>query len=171
MVTKLRLISWACLLIWGVGMRGFELKSNSFKDNEFLNKKFTCEGENISPQLEWTNVPQGTISFALICEDPDAPRKEPWVHWIIFNIPANISNLNERLVDLKGSVQGVNDFGKIGYGGPCPPIGKAHRYFFTLYALDKELPLKSAVNKEELIRVMKQHVVGKAELIGLFQSS
>jgi len=159
-------------------MKGLELRSNSFKNKQFIDKKFTCEGESISPDLLWLNVPQGVKSFALICEDLDAPRTEPWVHWIIFNIPANTTSLRENrskgpnLQEYLGTdspVQGINAFGTIGYGGPCPPAGKAHRYFFKLYALDEKLSLKSGATKEQLLAAMENHIIATAELIGLYE--
>lgn len=153
---------------------GFQLKSNSFKNNEFINKKFSCEGENISPDLHWANAPKETKSFALIVDDPDAPRKEPWVHWIIFNIPGSVSSLEENASnklypELKDAIQGTNDFHKTVYGGPCPPAGKPHRYFFTLYALDTKLSLKSSARKDDLLKAMDGHIIDSTELIGLYQ--
>lgn len=162
-------------LMAGDNVMAFALKSKSFKDGQFIDKKFSCEGENISPNLEWTNAPQGTKSFALIVDDPDAPRKDPWVHWIIFNIPGDVTNLSEnvsnelgRYTELKTAFQGTNDFKKNTYGGPCPPAGKPHRYFFKLYALDQILPVKSAT-KEQLLTAMEGHILAEAKLIGLFQ--
>jgi len=162
----------------GCDMKGFELKSNSFKNEQFLDKKFTCEGEDISPDLFWINAPEGVKSFALICEDPDAPRAEAWVHWIIFNISSNRTSLRENIakgpnsheyLETDSPIQGTNDFSKIGYGGPCPPAGKPHRYFFKLYALDEKVPLKSGATKEQLLAAIENHIIAKAELIGLYQ--
>jgi len=116
-----------------------EVKSPDFASGGTIPKRFTCEGADLSPALEWSAPPSGTQSFALIADDPDAPAGT-WVHWVVFDLPPGLRSLpqavpkNEQLAD--GSRQGQNDFGKTGYGGPCPPPGKAHRYFFKLYALD-----------------------------------
>lgn len=147
------------------------LKSKAFDNKGYIPQKYTCEGEDISPPLEWTNVPSKVKSFALICEDPDAPMGN-WVHWVIFNIPANITNLEEGVLPKgllsKGIICGLNDFGKIGYGGPCPPLGPAHRYFFKLYALDTFLPLKEGILKQQALSAMDGHIIAQTELIGLF---
>src|SRR3989339_549945 len=140
------------------------VKSTAFKNGGIIPKKYTCSGENISPPLSWSSVPDGTMSLALICDDPDAPGGT-FVHWVIFNIPPDVQELEggietgtEELED--GTIQGTNDFGEIGYGGPCPPSG-THRYYFKLYALDTQLDLDSESGKPELISAMKGHILAK----------
>lgn len=148
-----------------------EIKSNSFKNGGLIPKQFTCDGKNVSPQLSWTNYPEGTKSFALICDDPDAPVGT-WVHWVIYNIPANINELEESFPTQKnllhGIKQGTNDFRKIGYGGPCPPSG-THRYFFKIYALDKILDLDAGATKKQLLDAMEGHILAMGELIGKYK--
>ena len=136
-----------------------------------LPKEFSCEGRDASPELEWRNAPQGTRSFALIAEDPDAPGGT-WVHWVVYDLPAAVHQLSEGVPKRSeiqgGGRQGDNDFGRVGYGGPCPPPGSPHRYFFRLYALDTVLDLKGAVNKAEVEQAMKGHVLAQAELMGRY---
>ena len=146
------------------------IKSNSFKEGELIPKKYTCDGENISPPLEWNEIPEGTKSFAIICDDPDAPMGT-WVHWVIYNIPPLTNNLKENISFEKvledGTIQGKNDFGKIGYGGPCPPSG-IHRYFFKIYALNDMLKLGPGSTKEELLHAMEEHIISEGKLIGKY---
>ncbi|MGB4292887.1 MAG: YbhB/YbcL family Raf kinase inhibitor-like protein [Bacteroidales bacterium] len=148
-----------------------EIKSPAFKEGELIPSKYTCDGPDISPPLEWSDAPAGTRSFALISDDPDAPVGT-WVHWVIFNIPANVNRLNENIpkkdVLSNGARQGRNDFGRIGYGGPCPP-GGTHRYYFKLYALDKELDLKAGSTKRDLLKDMEGHVLAEAYLMGKYK--
>ncbi len=150
--------------------REFALTSTAFKEGEMIPKKYTCDGPDISPPLEWHEVPAGAKSLALIVEDPDAPMGI-WVHWVIFNIPPGTSGLPEHVSTDKtladGAIQGRNDFRKIGYGGPCPP-GGTHRYFFILYALDTTLRLSPGSTKAEMVRAMEGHIVGKAQLMGRY---
>ena len=150
----------------------FELRSDAFGQNSPVPQKYTCEGEDISPALIWSNSPEETKSFALISDDPDAPVGT-WVHWVIYDIPAEVSELGEGVPAKEeldnGSKQGINDFGKIGYGGPCPPPGKVHRYFFKLYALDTVLNLKPRVTKKELLSAMEGHILAEAQFIGTYQ--
>jgi Raf kinase inhibitor-like YbhB/YbcL family protein len=126
----------------------------------------------MSPPLAWTDAPEGRASFALIADDPDAPGRT-WVHWVIFNIPPNVGGLsentptNDRLGD--GSLQGANDFRRIGYGGPCPPPGSPHRYFFKLYALDTKLDLEAGATKAQLEAAMQGHILAEAQLMGTFR--
>jgi len=152
-----------------------QITSLSFENQKSIAKKFTCDGENISPALELSGVPEGTKSFALIVDDPDAPDpanpRMTWVHWVLYNIPATVSSLPEGVKDKdlpKGTLKGLNDWKKTGYGGPCPPIGK-HRYFHKLYALDIVLPDLMRPTKAKLEKSMAGHVLYKAELIGLYQ--
>jgi len=152
-----------------------QLTSPSFENQKSIARKFTCDGDDISPALEWSGVPEGTKSFALIVDDPDAPDpanpKMTWVHWVLYNIPATVNSLPEGVKDMdlpEGTLQGLNDWKKTGYGGPCPPIG-THRYFHKLYALDTVLPELTHPTKARLEKAMEGHVLAKAELIGLYQ--
>jgi len=150
----------------------FSLQSSSFPSGGEIPKKFTCEGVDVSPALRWGEPPAKTQSFALIADDPDAPVGT-WTHWVAYDLPANLRQLPEG-VDKQatipaGGTQGVNDFGKTGYGGPCPPPGKPHRYFFKLYALDAKLDLKPGAAKRQVERAMEGHVLGKAELMGTYK--
>jgi Raf kinase inhibitor-like YbhB/YbcL family protein len=148
-----------------------QLSSAAFSGGQKIPVKFTCDGSDASPELSWRDIPAGTKSFALIMDDPDAPAGT-WVHWVLYNIPAESKELpeavpkQEQLPD--GALQGHNSFRKIGYGGPCPPPGKPHRYYFRLYALDSKLDLKAGATKADVERAMKAHVLGEAELIGRF---
>ena len=147
-----------------------KLTSLAFKEGDFIPKKYTCDGENVSPPLEWSGIPVTTKSIALICDDPDAPMGT-WVHWVVFNIPANVTKLKEKISSHKvledGAAQGNNDFRKIGYGGPCPPSG-IHRYFFKIYALDKRIGLTPGATKDELIKEMEGHVLSEGKLMGKY---
>jgi len=150
----------------------FELTSTAFEEGGTIPAKFTCAGEDVSPFLEWSHAPEGTRSFALICDDPDAPMGT-WVHWVLYGIPAGTTSLAEGIPDEK-SIEGVgrqgkNDFKRIGYGGPCPPPGKAHRYFFKLYALDQEPDLEPGATKKDLERAMKGHILAEGRIMGTFR--
>lgn len=148
----------------------FALTSAAFGAGEPIPAKYTCDGADISPPLEWSDPPPGTQSFALICDDPDAPVGT-WVHWVIFNLPATARGLPEavpigsELAD--GSRQGRNSWGRTSYGGPCPP-GGTHRYFFKLYALDAQLPLSPGAGKDDLMRAMEGHILASTELMGTY---
>ena len=147
-----------------------KIRSIAFNDGERIPKKYTCDGEDISPPLIWEDIPEGTVTLALISDDPDAPSKT-WTHWLIFNIPPELNGLPEGVEKVgeleNGIIQGFNDFGRIGYGGPCPPFG-VHRYFFKLYALDTSLDLEPETSKEELLEAMEGHIVEKTQMIGLY---
>ncbi len=149
----------------------FQITSSAFKDGEMIPSKYTCDGENISPPLSWSEIPNGTKSLALINDDPDAPVGD-WVHWIVFNIPHDVQELKEAASNKKllpkGTIEGLNDWNRVGYGGPCPPSG-VHRYFFKLYALDNVLSLKEGATKRQLLDAMKGHILGTAQLIGKYQ--
>jgi Raf kinase inhibitor-like YbhB/YbcL family protein len=150
-----------------------KLISPSFQHQQPIPAKHTCEGADASPALEWEGAPAGTKSFALICDDPDAPGRT-WVHWVIYNIPAGTTGLPEGAAKSDtvagGARQGVNDFGKVGYGGPCPPRGHGkHRYFFKLYALKSELDLKPRATKAQLEAAMKGQILAQAELVGTYE--
>ena len=148
------------------------LSSTDFKEGDPIPKAFTCEGDNLSPALEWGGCPAGVRSFALICDDPDAPMGT-WIHWVMFNIPGEARRLDKGVAKKAmlpdGSAQGVNSWPKTGYDGPCPPPGKPHRYFFKLYALDAVLSLKESAGKEELLAAMKGHIIGEASLMGTYR--
>lgn len=149
----------------------FELTSSAFSNNGMIPSQYTCDGKDISPPLRWNNPPAKTKSFALINDDPDAPMGT-WVHWVIWNIPASAIELKENVEKIGelagGAKQGMTDFGRVGYGGPCPPSG-THRYFFKLYALDSLLNLAAGARKEELLKAMKGHILAEAQLIGLYK--
>ncbi len=151
----------------------FELKSAAFAANAEIPAKYTCQGADTAPPLAWADAPRATKSFALIVDDPDAPDpaapKRTWVHWVVYNLPADSNALAEGAKALPpGARDGVNDWGRQGYGGPCPPIGR-HRYFFKLYALDTELPDLGNPTKAALEKAMHGHVVAQAQLIGTYQ--
>lgn len=147
------------------------LTSTSFKDGESIPRPYTCDGINISPSLEWSGVPGAAKTIAIVCDDPDAPGGT-WVHWVLYNLPAENIGLVENLPaseNIKaGGFQGKNDFGKIGYGGPCPPSG-THRYFFRVYALDGELPLKAGATKADLMKAMEGHILLQSQLMGTYR--
>lgn len=148
-----------------------KITSDAFKDGEMIPSKFTCEGENISPQLKIEFIPEGTKSLALINDDPDAPMGD-WVHWVMYNIPIEITNIRENVSLTKitsfGAVQGLNDFKKIGYGGPCPPSG-VHRYFFKIYALDTKLKFEAGATKKQILDAMKGHILSIGKLMGKYK--
>ena len=148
-------------------MGSLKITSTAFKEKGLIPSKYTCDGADKNPPLFFDNVPDNAKSLALIVDDPDAPRGM-WVHWLVWNIEPKIKELSEGSGPPKGAVQGMNDFRKLDYGGPCPPSG-THRYFFKLYALDAVLELKQGASKADLERSMKGHVLEQAELIGLYQ--
>jgi len=149
----------------------FKLATSSFSNGGEIPKKFTCSGADVSPELAWSEAPAGTKSFALIADDPDAPGGT-YTHWVVYDLPANKASLPENVAKTDeisgGGKQGRNDFRKIGYGGPCPPPGKAHRYFFRLNALDKMLNLSAGAGRQDVEQAMKGHVLGEAEVMGRF---
>lgn len=150
----------------------FQLMTTAFRDGSSIPKKFTCDGPDVSPALSWSDPPSATKSFAIIADDPDAPGGM-WVHWVIYDLPADARKLPEGVAKDRelpnGTLQGRNDFGKIGYNGPCPPRGLAHRYFFKLYALDSKTGLKAGATKADLERAMKGHILAQTQLIGKYQ--
>lgn len=150
-----------------------ELSSSAFDNSGDIARRYTCEGEDIAPPLSWRDVPQRTQSLALIVDDPDAPDPAApimtWVHWVLHDIPPSATGLPEGGKPLPGGThEGLNDWNRTGYGGPCPPMGR-HRYFFKLYALDTRLPELRTPKKAELERAMQGHVLGQAVLIGTYQ--
>lgn len=151
--------------------------STVFEHGGEIPSRYTCEGEDVSPPLAWSGVPEGARSLALICDDPDAPDPEKpkrvWVHWILYDLPATTSGLPEAVkpADLPpGTREGKNDWQRTGYGGPCPPIGR-HRYFFKLYALDTVLPDLRTPTKKELEQAIEGHVLAGVELMGTYEKS
>ena len=156
-----------------VGGKKMEIKitSSAFEDGGLIPAKYTCDGADISPPLQWEAVPEGTSSIALICDDPDAPVGT-FVHWVLFNLPAETRELDKNIAPDEtlpsGAKQGTSDFGRIGYGGPCPPSG-THRYFFKIYALDTQLGLEAGAAKEQLLKAMEGHVLAKGQLMGRYK--
>ncbi|MGH8757504.1 MAG: YbhB/YbcL family Raf kinase inhibitor-like protein [Burkholderiales bacterium] len=151
------------------------LTSASFPHNGAIPRRYTCDGEDISPPLAWAGLPAGTKSLALIVDDPDAPDpaapKLTWVHWVLYNIPPATTDLPEAVPVKKlpaGTLQGLNDWKRTGYGGPCPPIGR-HRYFHKLYALDTVIPDLGTPTKAALEKAMQGHILARSELIGTYQ--
>jgi Raf kinase inhibitor-like YbhB/YbcL family protein len=151
------------------------INSPAFTAGGSIPAKHTCEGQDVSPALTWSGVPAGAKSLALIVDDPDAPDpaapKRVWVHWVLYNMPATAAGLPEAVATASlpsGTREGTNDWNRTGYGGPCPPIGR-HRYFFKLYALDRELPDLGSPTKAELLKAMQGHVLEHAEMIGTYQ--
>ena len=148
-----------------------QIKSKSISPGGEFPKRETCDGQNTSPQLAWSGAPPGTRSFALILDDPDAPGGT-FTHWMVWSIPAGTHEFPENLPKTAeladGARQGRNDFGKVGYGGPCPPPGKPHRYFFRLLALDNAPAVKAGAGREELERALQGHILGRGELMGRY---
>src|SRR5258707_8892768 len=149
---------------------GFSLTSTSFKEGQPIPRQHTCDGVNVSPALEWSGAPGVAKTFAIICDDPDAPSGT-WVHWVLYNLPADRIGLVENVPATervpRHGLQGTNDFKKIGYGGPGPPSG-THPYFFKLYALYGELSLPAGATKAELLKAMEGHIVGQTQLMGTY---
>jgi len=168
MILGCHIIGVAAQTKGGVSM---ELSSQAFAPGAMVPAKYTCDGRNVSPPLMWKGLPEGTMSIALICDDPDAPAGT-WVHWVYYDLALEIQELPEDIEPMgkpaAGGTQGKNDFGNLGYGGPCPPSG-THRYFFKLYALDTELNLPQGSSKKELLDAMKGHILGQAEMIGRYK--
>lgn len=179
----LLVISLACLYFFkgttdgvyaktrGGNKMAITITSTAFTEGGMIPRDYTCDGKDISPPLVWDNVPEGTKSLAIICDDPDAPVGT-WVHWVLFDIPATINRLPEGIPPDKvlenGAKHGINDFRKFGYGGPCPP-GGTHRYYFKLYALDRELMEKPGLTKGELLKAMEDHILAEGQLIGKYK--
>ncbi len=147
-----------------------QLTSSAFAEGGMIPERYTCDGRNVSPDLTWAGIPGETRTLALICDDPDAPVGT-WVHWVLFNIPAKQTGLPAEVVSKAelagGAKHGINDFQRLGYGGPCPP-GGTHRYFFKLYALDIELDLDSGATKARLEEAMQGHILAEGQLMGKY---
>ena len=147
------------------------ITSSAFEDGGMIPLKYTCDGNNISPPLKWQGIPAKTKSIAIICDDPDAPMGT-FVHWVLFNLPPETEGLDENFPDEEtfpdGARQGITDFGKTGYGGPCPPSG-THRYFFKIYALDTKVDMASIADKPALIKAMEGHLLARGRLMGRYE--
>jgi len=149
----------------------FELTSTAFPPGGSIPRRHTCDGDDVSPPLAWKDVPPGTKSLALVCDDPDAPAGT-WVHWVVWAVPASASGLPEGVPPSAtlpdGSRQGRNDFKRTGWGGPCPPRGGPHRYFFRLSAVDRTIDLPAGATRAELDRTLEGHTLGRTELMGRY---
>jgi len=148
------------------------ITSSAFEEGGLIPPKYTCDGDDISPPLQWDAGPEATKSIALISDDPDAPMGT-WVHWVLFNLPPDTTHLHENIppeeILPNGARQGISDFGRIGYGGPCPPSG-THRYFFKIYTLDTELDLVAGAAKSDLINAMEGHILAEGQLMGKYKT-
>ena len=157
-----------------IGKEGYamklDIKSTAFEGGDSIPKQYTCDGTDISPQLSWSQPPEGTGSMVLICDDPDAPMGT-WVHWVLYGLSPDTLEISEGIPDdkevLGGAKHGVNDFRKYGYGGPCPP-GGTHRYFFKLYAVDTEVDLDPGATKDEVLDAIKGHILAEGQLMGRY---
>lgn len=154
------------------GGRGvMQIQSTAFGEGDTIPKRHTCDGEDVSPQLSWSDVPSDAKSLVMICDDPDTPVGT-WVHWVLFGIAPDVSELPEGVPDgesvLGGAIHGRNDFGNLGYGGPCPPPGPAHRYFFKLYAVDNEVVLPPGATKTDVMAAIEGHVLAEGQLMGRY---
>ena len=147
------------------------LTSPAFHDGEPIPRRYTCDGADVSPALAWSGAPAETESYALICDDPDAPGGT-WVHWVLYDLPPSVTALDEGIASVdrpdSGGVSGTNDFGRLGYGGPCPPRG-THRYYFRIYALDTILDLPPGATRRQLLRAIDGHIVAEARLMGTYE--
>lgn len=151
------------------------LESSAFTNGRRLPTRYTQDGRNVSPSLSWRNLPIGTVTMALICEDPDAPQDEPWVHWLLYNVPALRLRLpegvspSEEPEEVDGALQGINSSETVGYDGPLPPVGHGtHHYIFKVYAVDRALDLRPRATKEELLRALKGHILATAEVMATY---
>src|SRR3569833_1272506 len=163
------LLTTGSLMAPPITQKKMALSSSAFKDGQPIPADYTCDGKNISPELSWSGAPGNTQSFLLIVDDPDAPSGV-WTHWILFNLPSDTSNLVEDFVKSPSTAkQGTNDFKKSGYGGPCPPSSKAHRYFFRIFALDTTLNLSPGATRKEVDAAMAKHVLAMGQLMGTYQ--
>jgi Raf kinase inhibitor-like YbhB/YbcL family protein len=149
------------------------LTSSAFAEGAPIPEEYTCQGKDISPPLKWSGVPSEAKSLALIMDDPDAPMGT-WVHWVLYDLASSMTELPQGMsarehIGAGSGKEGLNDFKRLGYGGPCPPPGKPHRYFFKLYALDTTLDLKPGAKKKDLERAMEKHILGQGQLIGTYK--
>jgi len=177
--TVLAFCAVALLSGWGAQAKeatvALKISSSAFVDGGAIPAKYTCEGDDISPALAWSGVPDGAKSLVLIVDDPDAPDpaapRMTWVHWVLYNLPPSATGLPEAVAEdalPPGTKGGINDWKRTGYGGPCPPIGR-HRYFFKLYALDAMLPAMNKPTKADVEKAMKGHVLAETQIVGTYQ--
>ncbi len=149
----------------------FAIHSSAFREGETIPRRHTCEGADVSPPLAWNEPPPATRSFVLIVDDPDAPMGT-WVHWVLYNLPSDLHGLSEAIPSegqlANGAQQGLNDFERVGYGGPCPPPGQPHRYCFRLYAVDRRLDLKNRATKAQVLEACRGHILAEAQLMGQY---
>ncbi len=149
-----------------------QVSSSAFTEGAPIPARYTCEGQDVSPPLKWSNIPQNAKSIALIADDPDAPVGT-WVHWVLYNLPPTVTELPEGVPTTdtlaNSARQGRNDFQRTGYGGPCPPRGSPHRYFFKIYALDAMLSLKPGATKKDLLKAMEGHILAEGQLMGTYK--
>jgi len=149
-----------------------EITSSAFRSNGNIPRANSCDGADLSPPLAWQNAPSGSATFALIVDDPDAPAGI-WVHWLLYELPGSAKEIAAGIARSEilpsGAKQGINDFGRVGYGGPCPPPGTAHRYSFKLYALDTHVTLKARATKNQLLDAIQGHTIGAAEIVGHYR--
>ena len=167
-----KVISFLLIVFMAHTAFAFELQSEVFEKKGYIPDRYTCDAQDFSPPLSWSGIPENAKSLVLICDDSDSPFKI-WVHWVVFNIPPETKALKEgiskeALAELS-IIEGTNDFGKVGYRGPCPLSGKAHRYSFRLYALDTTLALKEGVSKKDIIEAMQGNILAEAKLVGLYR--
>lgn len=157
----------------GEKFMGIIVESSAFKEGGMIPSKYTCDGSDISPPISWSGLPDKTVSIALISDDPDAPMGT-WVHWVLYDLPANVTDIPENVPTEKvlknGGKQGITDFRRIGYGGPCPPSG-THRYYFKIYSLDVKLGLDPGASKDQLLSAMKGHILDEGQLMGKYKRS
>lgn len=171
LVILLIVLSSGCIAKEEQNIEKISISVDGFNEGDMIPDKFTCEGKDVSPPISWTGIPAGTKSIALIMDDPDAPGGI-FVHWVLYNLPADTLTLPENMPPNKtlsdGIIQGMTDFGRTGYGGPCPPPGKPHRYYFKVYALDRKIDLPMA-SKSQVESAMKGHILAQGELMGKYQ--
>ncbi len=141
------------------------ITSTAFTEGEKIPRLYTCDDQDVSLPLAWSGVPTGTVSLAVIMDDPDAPSGT-WVHWVLFNLPGSLTGLEQGKSG--GGVEGKNDFGRLGYGGPCPPRGSTHRYYIKLYALDRMIDLKAGATKAQVEKAMQGHILAQGQLLGKY---
>ena len=149
-----------------------EIKSTAFSEGQPIPTKYTCDGDDVSPALTWNAGPQGTVSYALVCDDPDAPAGT-WIHWVAYAIPADTTLLAEGVPKTdtlpSGIIQGKSSFNRIGYGGPCPPPGSPHRYFFRIYALDVDMKTTPGLTRDQLTAKMAGHLLAQGQIMGTYK--